>query len=166
MVGIGLQSGKIILHNLKFDETVMSFHQEWGPVIGLTFRTGTRLVRPFSQLFLFPIAFPLLIVGDKWLKKWKIGTVIKREKKKEELNEGVWVYEKLLYVLVFYFFLYLACDMIYKLQGWLPYEWFLKNAKSWSSSSLMWCWECFSFLILQKWVSWAMGKNNLRIKLS
>ncbi|CAH3115617.1 unnamed protein product [Pocillopora meandrina] len=39
VVGIGLQSGKIILHNLKFDETVMSFHQEWGPVIGLTFRT-------------------------------------------------------------------------------------------------------------------------------
>ena len=83
VVGIGLQSGKIILHNLKFDETVMSFHQEWGPVIGLTFRTGMRLVRPFSQLFLFPIAFPLVIVGDKWLKKWKIGTVIKREKKKK-----------------------------------------------------------------------------------
>ncbi|XP_022806762.1 WD repeat-containing protein 36-like [Stylophora pistillata] len=39
VVGVGLQSGKIFLHNLKFDETVMSFHQEWGPVIGLTFRT-------------------------------------------------------------------------------------------------------------------------------
>lgn len=94
VVGIGLQSGKIILHNLKFDETVMSFHQEWGPVIGLTFRTGMRLVRPFSQLFLFPIAFPFVIAGDKWLTKWKIGTVIKRERKKEELKEGVWVYEK------------------------------------------------------------------------
>lgn len=89
VVGIGLQSGKIILHNLKFDETVMSFHQEWGPVIGLTFRTGMRLVRPFSQLFLFPIAFPLVIAGDKWLTKLKIGTVIKRERKKEELKEGV-----------------------------------------------------------------------------
>ena len=104
VVGIGLQSGKIILHNLKFDETVMSFHQEWGPVIGLTFRTGMRLVRPFSQLFLFPIAFPLVIVGDKWLKKWKIGIFNKKREKKEELKEGVWVYEKLLYVLVLYFF--------------------------------------------------------------
>ena len=71
MVGIGLQSGKIILHNLKFDETVMRFHQEWGPVIGLTFRTGMRLVRPFSRLFLFPTAFRFVIVGDKWLKNEK-----------------------------------------------------------------------------------------------
>ena len=71
MVGIGLQSGKIILHNLKFDETVMSFHQEWGPVIGLTFRTGMRLVRPFSRLFLFPTAFRFVIEGDKWLKNEK-----------------------------------------------------------------------------------------------
>lgn len=117
MVGIGLQSGKIILHNLKFDETVMSFHQEWGPVIGLTFRTGMRLVRPFSQLFLFPIAFPFVIAGDKWLTKWKIGTVIKRERKKEELKEGVWVYEKPTGICWFsIFFLYPACDMMYRLQ--------------------------------------------------
>lgn len=40
VVGVGLQSGKIILHNLKFDEVVMSFHQDWGPVTALTFRTG------------------------------------------------------------------------------------------------------------------------------
>jgi len=39
VVGVGLQSGKIILHNLKFDEVVMSFHQDWGPVTALTFRT-------------------------------------------------------------------------------------------------------------------------------
>ena len=35
-----MQSGKIILHNLKFDEVVMSFHQDWGPVTALSFRTG------------------------------------------------------------------------------------------------------------------------------
>lgn len=40
VVGVGLQSGKIILHNLKFDEVVMSFHQDWGPVTAVTFRTG------------------------------------------------------------------------------------------------------------------------------
>ena len=40
VVGVGLQSGKIILHNLKFDEVVMSFHQDWGPVTALSFRTG------------------------------------------------------------------------------------------------------------------------------
>jgi len=40
VVGVGLQSGKIVLHNLKFDEVVMSFHQDWGPVTALSFRTG------------------------------------------------------------------------------------------------------------------------------
>ncbi|CAH3028123.1 unnamed protein product [Porites evermanni] len=39
VVGVGLQSGKMILHNLKFDEPVMSFQQEWGPVTALAFRT-------------------------------------------------------------------------------------------------------------------------------
>ena len=38
--GIGLEDGRIILHNLRYDETVMSFSQEWGPVTSLTFRTG------------------------------------------------------------------------------------------------------------------------------
>ena len=44
VVGVGLQSGKIILHNLKFDESVMSFQQDWGPVTALTFRTGSVFV--------------------------------------------------------------------------------------------------------------------------
>lgn len=39
MVGVGLENGRIILHNLKYDETIMSFVQEWGPVRSLTFRT-------------------------------------------------------------------------------------------------------------------------------
>ena len=43
VVGVGLQSGKIVLHNLKFDETVMRFQQDWGPVTALTFRTGIVL---------------------------------------------------------------------------------------------------------------------------
>ena len=42
VVGVGLESGKVILHNLKFDETLMKFHQEWGPVTALSFRTGNR----------------------------------------------------------------------------------------------------------------------------
>ena len=39
-MGVGLENGTIILHNLKFDETLMKFHQEWGPVTSLSFRTG------------------------------------------------------------------------------------------------------------------------------
>ena len=38
--GIGLESGKLIIHNLRTDETLMSFHQDWGPVTAVSFRTG------------------------------------------------------------------------------------------------------------------------------
>ena len=44
VVGVGLQDGGVVLHNLRYDEMLMRFHQEWGPVISLTFRTGKRCV--------------------------------------------------------------------------------------------------------------------------
>ena len=53
VVGVGLQSGKIVLHNLKFDEVVMSFHQDWGPVTALTFRTGNSLLSVLVKVFHF-----------------------------------------------------------------------------------------------------------------
>jgi len=39
VVAIGLKSGDIYLHNLKYDEVVVHFHQDWGPITGLSFRT-------------------------------------------------------------------------------------------------------------------------------
>ena len=39
VVGIGLANGQIIIHNLKLDETLISFQQEWGAVVSLSFRT-------------------------------------------------------------------------------------------------------------------------------
>lgn len=40
VVAIGLECGDIYIHNLKFDETLMKFSQDWGAVTGITFRTG------------------------------------------------------------------------------------------------------------------------------
>lgn len=42
VVGVGLQSGGIKLLNLKYDEIVMEFVQDWGPVTGISFRTDGR----------------------------------------------------------------------------------------------------------------------------
>ncbi|XP_057327342.1 WD repeat-containing protein 36-like [Microplitis mediator] len=39
VVAIGLANGKIILHNLKLDETVFQLIQDWGLVTSITFRT-------------------------------------------------------------------------------------------------------------------------------
>ncbi|XP_075692850.1 WD repeat-containing protein 36 [Rhinoderma darwinii] len=39
VVAIGLTSGKIVVHNIKFDETLMTFQQDWGPITAISFRT-------------------------------------------------------------------------------------------------------------------------------
>lgn len=39
VVAVGLVDGKIILHNLKFDETIMEFQQDWGLVTSISFRS-------------------------------------------------------------------------------------------------------------------------------
>ena len=44
VVAIGLSSGETYLHNLKFDETVVKFQQDWGPVTGVAFRTDDKPV--------------------------------------------------------------------------------------------------------------------------
>lgn len=44
MIAIGLADGHIYLHNLKFDETVMKFIQDWGPVTTISFRTGKYIL--------------------------------------------------------------------------------------------------------------------------
>ena len=44
VVAIGLLSGEVYLHNLKYDETVVKFQQDWGPVTGVSFRTDDKPV--------------------------------------------------------------------------------------------------------------------------
>uniref|UniRef100_A0A8C0KM45 WD repeat domain 36 n=1 Tax=Canis lupus dingo TaxID=286419 RepID=A0A8C0KM45_CANLU len=39
VVAVGLTSGQVIIHNIKFDETLMKFRQDWGPITSISFRT-------------------------------------------------------------------------------------------------------------------------------
>ena len=43
VVAVGLADGQIILHNLRYNESVMTFKQDWGPVTNITFRTGQHI---------------------------------------------------------------------------------------------------------------------------
>ena len=43
VVGVGLESGAVVIHNLRYDETFMKFHQDWGPVTAISFRTGSLI---------------------------------------------------------------------------------------------------------------------------
>uniref|UniRef100_A0A8D0HH66 WD repeat domain 36 n=1 Tax=Sphenodon punctatus TaxID=8508 RepID=A0A8D0HH66_SPHPU len=39
VVAIGLVTGHIIMHNIKYDEMLMKFQQDWGPITAISFRT-------------------------------------------------------------------------------------------------------------------------------
>nr|XP_046230116.1 WD repeat-containing protein 36 [Scatophagus argus] len=39
VVGVGTATGRIIIHNIRLDEMLMSFTQDWGPISSLAFRT-------------------------------------------------------------------------------------------------------------------------------
>lgn len=39
VVGVGTATGRIIIHNIRFDEMLMTFIQDWGPITALAFRT-------------------------------------------------------------------------------------------------------------------------------
>lgn len=50
VVGIGLANGHIKLHNLKFNETIMEFTQDWGLVTSLSFRTDGHPIMASGSL--------------------------------------------------------------------------------------------------------------------
>ncbi|XP_058062209.1 WD repeat-containing protein 36 [Anopheles bellator] len=39
VIAIGLQNGRIVLLNIKYEQIVLEVHQDWGPVTGISFRT-------------------------------------------------------------------------------------------------------------------------------
>ena len=41
VIAVGLSDGRVVLHNIRYDEKIVEFKQDWGPVTALTFRTGT-----------------------------------------------------------------------------------------------------------------------------
>lgn len=50
VVGIGLANGQIKLHNLKYDETVIEFSQDWGLVTSISFRTDGHPIMATGSL--------------------------------------------------------------------------------------------------------------------
>ncbi|KAJ8920542.1 hypothetical protein NQ315_005411 [Exocentrus adspersus] len=44
VVAVGLSTGRIILHNLRYDETIMEFTQDWGLVTSISFRSDGHAI--------------------------------------------------------------------------------------------------------------------------
>lgn len=85
VVGIGTASGRIIIHNIRLDETLMSFTQDWGPISTLAFRTGDVSCSPS----LFP-SLPamhsdsLSASRQTVLPSWRLGAL------RATLPSGIW----------------------------------------------------------------------------
>ncbi|XP_076239663.1 WD repeat-containing protein 36 [Calliopsis andreniformis] len=50
VVAVGLSDGRIILHNLKFDESLFELVQDWGSVISISFRTDDHPIMATGSL--------------------------------------------------------------------------------------------------------------------
>lgn len=50
VIAVGLTNGKIILHNLKVDQTIMEFVQDWGFVTTISFRTDGEPIMATGSL--------------------------------------------------------------------------------------------------------------------
>ena len=50
VVAVGLVTGKIILHNLQFDETIFELFQDWGPVTCISFRSDGETIMATGSL--------------------------------------------------------------------------------------------------------------------
>lgn len=50
VAAVGLSNGRIILHNLKYDETVFELVQDWGSVISISFRTDGHPIMATGSL--------------------------------------------------------------------------------------------------------------------
>ncbi|XP_069481588.1 WD repeat-containing protein 36 [Ambystoma mexicanum] len=66
VVAVGLVSGQIIVHNIKFDETLMKFQQDWGPITSISFRTDGHPVMaagsPLGHIGLWDLEEKRLII--------------------------------------------------------------------------------------------------------
>ena len=49
VIAVGLSDGRAVLHNIRYDEKIVEFKQDWGPVTALTFRTGTTGFADYSR---------------------------------------------------------------------------------------------------------------------
>lgn len=52
VVGVGMASGRIVMHNIKYDESLMKFQQDWGPITALSFRTGDLASQYLHEILL------------------------------------------------------------------------------------------------------------------
>jgi hypothetical protein len=44
VIAIGLADGRTIIHNILYDQTVMTVKQDWGEVTAISFRTGWLMI--------------------------------------------------------------------------------------------------------------------------
>lgn len=44
VIAVGLADGRTVIHNILYDQTVMTVKQDWGEVTAISFRTGWFMI--------------------------------------------------------------------------------------------------------------------------
>ena len=65
VLAVGLTDGRIMLHNFRYDETIVKFTQDWGAVISVAFRTGVRWINCVAAgaSLLYDVCFVFHFIG-------------------------------------------------------------------------------------------------------
>uniref|UniRef100_UPI00358F776D WD repeat-containing protein 36 n=1 Tax=Myxine glutinosa TaxID=7769 RepID=UPI00358F776D len=103
VVGVGTASGKIIIHDIMQDESLMQFFQDWGPVTCLTFRTDGEAVlaagSPLGHLGIWDLNNRRLIGQLRSTHRGGLGTATFLPSQSQLLTSGpdnairVWVFD-------------------------------------------------------------------------
>uniref|UniRef100_A0A8C4N1Y6 WD repeat domain 36 n=1 Tax=Eptatretus burgeri TaxID=7764 RepID=A0A8C4N1Y6_EPTBU len=103
VVGVGTASGKIIIHDIMQDESLMQFVQDWGPVTCLTFRTDGEAVlaagSPLGHLGIWDLNNRRLIGQLRSTHRGGLGTATFLPNQSQLLTSGpdnairVWVFD-------------------------------------------------------------------------
>ena len=72
VITVGLSDGRAVLHNIRYNEKIVEFKQDWGPVTALMFRTGTTCFSNYPR----NVNDLLTVTGDKTVKETRKELVV------------------------------------------------------------------------------------------
>ncbi|MEQ2173079.1 hypothetical protein GOODEAATRI_027966 [Goodea atripinnis] len=88
VVGVGTVTGRIIIHNIRIDETLMSFTQDWGPISTLAFRTdGPPIVAsgsPQGHIAFWDLESRQLVAQQRHAHRTAVAAATKKKEKKKK----------------------------------------------------------------------------------
>ncbi|KAK2156514.1 hypothetical protein LSH36_211g01051 [Paralvinella palmiformis] len=80
VIAVGLADGRVVLHNIRYDETLITFTQDWGPVTAISFRTD---------------GYPIMVTGSTLghIAVWNLEEKRLQSQMRQCHNSVVWIFD-------------------------------------------------------------------------